>query len=52
MQAIGTMDEMPTTMKGSQNDGTKGKGTTYSLATKNLEKQPHEATKARVKPRE
>ena len=52
MQAMGIMDEMPTAMKGSQNDKTKGKDTMYSSTTKKLEKQPHEAVKARVKPRE
>ena len=30
IQVMGTMDEMPTTRKRSQNDETKGKGTMYS----------------------
>ena len=38
MQAMGIMDEMPTAMKGSQNDKTKGKDTMYSSTTKKLEK--------------
>ena len=49
MQAMGTMDEMSAAMKRSQNDGTKGKGTLYSSATKKTEKQPNEVVKARVK---
>ena len=49
MQAMGTMDEMPTAIKGSQNGVTKRKGTLYSSATVKLEKQPCEAIKAKVK---
>ena len=52
MQAMGTMDEMPTAMKESQNDKTKGKDIVYSSATKKSKKQPHKAVKARVKPTE
>ena len=49
MQAMRTMDEMSTAMKGSQNDKTKTKDTVYSSATDKSEKQSHEAIKVRVK---
>ena len=49
MQAMGTMDEMPTAMKGSQNDKTKGKDIVYSSTIEKSEKQPHETVKAKVK---
>ena len=49
---MGTMDEMPTAMKWSQNGKTKNKDTMYSSATEKLKKQSHEAVKARVKPGE
>ena len=32
IQAVGIMEEMPTAMKGIQNDETKGKGIVYSSA--------------------
>ena len=49
MQTMRTTDEMPTTMKGNQNDKTKGKDIMPSSAIEKPEKQPHEGTKTGVK---